>query len=334
MGEKRVNEYQEAFRRILRAVRCEDESLTLSEEDVQILLELHLSHESFTEAQRQQICEEATYVFATKEPRDRLNARRLQNVNVPGNPVARIKAQTRTLKGVTVSNNSHYDLDRQPSQVLLCRGARVALTGINLNPLIGLYHGSMGVVRDIVYDESKSPHTGDFPVYVLVEFFQYCGVPFIPEFPLYVPITTQKIQCNKKCCYRTYLPLTLAYGKTAHTFQGQNVGPVPAGRPKNAIPEIICDPGTRRFEGFHCGLFYTCFGVYVVCGCSGKNDSSPSSGWPHPAMYKSENTIYGSMAIDIKDNKLEGKFITSTGSIYNLMTHLFKITDTTRWIAA
>lgn len=60
--------------------------------------------------------------------------------------------------------------------------------------------------------------------------------------------------------------------------------------------------------------------VYVVCGCSGKNDSSPSSGWPHPAMYKSANTIYGSMAIDIKDNKLEGKFITSTGTVFDSFT--------------
>lgn len=60
--------------------------------------------------------------------------------------------------------------------------------------------------------------------------------------------------------------------------------------------------------------------VYVVCGCSGKNDSSPASGWPHPAMYKYDNTIYGSMAIDIKDNKLEGKFITSTGSVFDSFT--------------
>lgn len=60
--------------------------------------------------------------------------------------------------------------------------------------------------------------------------------------------------------------------------------------------------------------------VYVVCGCSGKNDSSPSSGWPHPAMYSYTNTLYGSMSIDIKDNKLEGKFITSTGTIFDSFT--------------
>ena len=60
--------------------------------------------------------------------------------------------------------------------------------------------------------------------------------------------------------------------------------------------------------------------VYVVCGCSGKNDTSPSSGWPHPAMYSYNNTLFGSMAVDVKDNKLEGKFITSTGTVFDSFT--------------
>ena len=60
--------------------------------------------------------------------------------------------------------------------------------------------------------------------------------------------------------------------------------------------------------------------VYVVCGCSGKNDATPSSGWPHPAMYKYTNTVYGSMSVDVKDNKLEGKFVTSAGTVFDSFT--------------
>lgn len=60
--------------------------------------------------------------------------------------------------------------------------------------------------------------------------------------------------------------------------------------------------------------------VYVVCGCSGKNDASPSSGWPHPVMYKYTNTVFGSMSIDVKDNKLDAKFITSAGTIFDSFT--------------
>ena len=184
----------------------------------------------------------------------------LKKVNSLGNPVARIKAKTMKANGALVSNNSHYDTDRQPPKVLLCVGARVCLTGVNLNPLIGLYHGSMGIVRDIVYDDPKSPNTDDLPSYVLVEFVQYCGENFIPGLPRYVPVPAQTVMCNNKCCFRTYIPLTLAYGKTAHTFQGQNVGPVPPGRPLNSIEQIVVEPGTRQFEGIHCGLFYTCLG--------------------------------------------------------------------------
>lgn len=54
--------------------------------------------------------------------------------------------------------------------------------------------------------------------------------------------------------------------------------------------------------------------VYVVCGCSGKTGST-SSGWPHPIFYNYTNTVLGSMLIDINDNRLDGKFINSSGSV-------------------
>lgn len=60
--------------------------------------------------------------------------------------------------------------------------------------------------------------------------------------------------------------------------------------------------------------------VYVVCGCSGKHDASPSSGWPHPAMYKYTTNDLGSMSVDVKENMLVGTFITSTGTIYDSFT--------------
>ena len=65
--------------------------------------------------------------------------------------------------------------------------------------------------------------------------------------------------CKKpRCtCSRKYIPLTLAFGKTVHTFQGQSVGPVKEGQPPNAIQYIIVDPGERGFEGMNPGLFYT-----------------------------------------------------------------------------
>jgi len=71
-----------------------------------------------------------------------------------------------------------------------------------------------------------------------------------------VPVTMQEMRRTKNCCVCHYMPLALAYGKTAHTFQGQNVGPVQAGRPENPIKCILVDPGKWQFESQSVGLFY------------------------------------------------------------------------------
>ncbi|MEO6303361.1 MAG: metallophosphoesterase [Bacteroidia bacterium] len=59
--------------------------------------------------------------------------------------------------------------------------------------------------------------------------------------------------------------------------------------------------------------------VYAVVGCSGQTGST-SSGWPHPAMVSYNNTLLGSMLIEINDNRLDAKFITSTSTVYDGFT--------------
>ncbi|MBL7912777.1 MAG: metallophosphoesterase [Bacteroidia bacterium] len=59
--------------------------------------------------------------------------------------------------------------------------------------------------------------------------------------------------------------------------------------------------------------------VYSVVGCSGQT-SGTSSGWPHPVFYSYSNTLLGSMLIEVNDNRLDAKFITSTNSIYDGFT--------------
>lgn len=59
--------------------------------------------------------------------------------------------------------------------------------------------------------------------------------------------------------------------------------------------------------------------VYAVVGCSGKT-SGTSSGWPHPVMHSYSNSLYGSMLLQIEDNKLDAKFITSTNLVYDSFT--------------
>ena len=95
-------------------------------------------------------------------------------------------------------------------------------------------------------------------MYVLLDIPQYCGLSFIEAAPTVVPIAPIKAPCKKRfCCERTYVPLRLAFAQTVHTFQGQNAGPVEIGQAPNVIQKLVCDPGTRRFEGNCVGLFYT-----------------------------------------------------------------------------
>jgi hypothetical protein len=46
------------------------------------------------------------------------------------------------------------------------------------------------------------------------------------------------------------MPISLAYAKTGHTFQGQRVGP------SNVIPCIIVQPGSIKMERLCPGLLY------------------------------------------------------------------------------
>ena len=119
---------------------------------------------------------------------------------------------------------------------------------------------------DIVYHPEHFP-PDSFPMYVLLDIPQYCGPPFIEACPTVVPIAPIKVPCKHQfCCYRTYIPLQLAFAQTIHTFQGQNAGPVGIGQAPNAIQKLVCDPGTRRLEGNCVGLFYTLLSRVTTLG--------------------------------------------------------------------
>ena len=197
-------------------------------------------------------------MFANVESKNVHNNHALKEINTQDNPVAIIKAQTKRLKDDTRSRNmGHYDNERTPALINIAQNSQVQITGTNLCPKWGLYHGARGKVLDIVYHPEHSP-PDNLPLYVLLDIPQYCGPSFIEAAPTVVPIAPIKVPCrNGFCCYRTYIPLQLAFAQTVHTFQGQNAGPVEIGQTPNAIQKLVCEPGTRRFEGNCVGLFYT-----------------------------------------------------------------------------
>ena len=73
-----------------------------------------------------------------------------------------------------------------------------------------------------------------------------------------IPTSTYVCQRNGGCCTRTNLPLTLAYARTIHKFQGQSAGPVDEGKIPNIYSCIICDPDKSEAEGRGAlGMLYT-----------------------------------------------------------------------------
>ena len=253
---KRTKKDQAHLRYLLQCLRGESKE-QLTEEDITFLSSnYHIMGPQFTEEDRKLLANEALFLFATKQPRNVFNRIRLQETHSAENPVARVKSIT-TKKGVIVSNNAHYDESTPPSTTI-CREAQVSISGCNIMPSWGLFNGSLGTVKDIVYKCSESPNNGQLPEYVLVVFPTCCGPPFNLLYPKAVPIVPVSVMCTKSCCCtRLFLPLTLSFGRTVHTYQGQNAGPVDPGRPPNPVQRIICDPGTRSFEGRSIGLFYT-----------------------------------------------------------------------------
>ena len=120
----------------------------------------------------------------------------------------------------------------------------------------------------------------------MVDFPHYCGPNMysndvtlseeeIEERKTWVCISMATTRCNKKsACERQYMPLSLAFARTIHSFQGASVGKTPPGQPDNTFHRIIADPGTRQFEGNACGLFYTLLSRATTLGEEGKPETS------------------------------------------------------------
>ena len=79
---------------------------------------------------------------------------------------------------------------------------------------------------------------------------------------------------NNAACERTYMPLALAFARTAHSFQGASVGKTPPGQPDNTFHRIIADPRTRKQEGTTPGLFYTLLSRATTLGDEGNLETS------------------------------------------------------------
>jgi hypothetical protein len=67
----------------------------------------------------------------------------------------------------------------------------------------------------------------------------------------------EEFTCSHGCCKRKFLPLTVAYARTIHKFQGLTAGPTSPGRPSNLFDVLVVDPDEKACEGSALGLLYT-----------------------------------------------------------------------------
>jgi len=262
---QRQNLNQKRFNEFLKYARGEDEEINKTFADFNLVLDMILNTKNFTQEQIQFLENdpETLHLFANKIPKEDYNKKRLNEIHDSENPIAVFKSRlsinysNQTTSTTTTPNEKHFNCQTTPFKTFLCRNALVQITSRNIMPMWGLYNGSFGTVKDLVFKKNENPNCGHLPKYVIVEFGQYNGPPFIPEFPKYVPLVPVSVVCKKRCCMKYYIPLSLSFAKTVHTFQGQNVGGVEDGKQKNSIKRIIVDPGNRGMEGINPGILYT-----------------------------------------------------------------------------
>lgn len=92
------------------------------------------------------------------------------------------------------------EADGLEPQLCICLGARVISTD-NIWVENGLVNGSMGTVRDVVWNEGQDP-IKDMPTAIMVEVDDYDG----PKLPV-----TRRFEYKKRDCSRTNFLLRLAY---------------------------------------------------------------------------------------------------------------------------
>ena len=243
---KRLEADAEDLKNILSDLRNDG----IKECDVQKLLQLHIRN--LPTNQRNQIENDAVYLFATKDLKSQHNMKKLNEITTDNNPVCLL--QTKFLKRSTQKwegIRNHFDADSIPKKTLLAKHAKVAISGRNFQPNWGLYNGALGTIVGFKFSSGKNPQTDHLPEYVVVDFPSYSGPPWISDKPTLVPIPIVKVPCKKGCCEAHFVPLVLAFARTIHTFQGMEAGP------SKQIKQIVVDVGKAQFEAINPGVLYT-----------------------------------------------------------------------------
>jgi hypothetical protein len=151
----RQTEEEREFRHLLENTRIGYPS----KNDKDILLSLHLNGGNFTPKQKEYILNKATFLYANKQEHViEHNWNKIKEIYTAENPVARIPNQT-TSKNVTYNGKAKFMRKECNIDPILncCHESRVQLTGKNFEPDWGLFNGTQGTIKEIIYKENETP---------------------------------------------------------------------------------------------------------------------------------------------------------------------------------
>ena len=221
-----------------------------SKQDTDILMNLHISNVSHR--RKKYIEQNAIYLFAKNKGRIECNTDKFHALSNPGNPALRIptKYSTSGFKGDMYKHfKNNNNTKNVPLSTIYCVGATIALT-CNIFPQWGLFKGAIGKIKGIRFRKKDSSDTQHDVLYVVVEMNDYCGPKWIEND---IPLSITSVCCMRSTCqcYASFIPTTISFGRTIHTFQGQEVGP------NKKIKCMVIDVGDTKFESLANGILYT-----------------------------------------------------------------------------
>ncbi len=148
-----------------------------------------------------------------------------------GNPIAKVVGVHSDKTAMSADPRDFWGLE---NVFYASVGSKVMLR-VNLLTKFGLVNGSIGIIRDIIYDQNANEN--DMPKVIVVEFPDYTGQPLIghqhPNCVPLVPFTAQSFYRGKMRT-RTQFPLRLCWSMTVHKSQSLT------------LDHAVIDIGTRE----------------------------------------------------------------------------------------
>ena len=204
------------LKNITSALRTEE---GLQQNHVDQLLTLRLDNPKLSKERKEYVEDKAMWIFYTRQDCHNHNRKMLKKIHSSTNPVARMYA-----KLITSTGAKHFTKREQRDRNCdTARGSRMSIDPDNLCADIGLFHGATGTTIETVYEEGDTPNAKKLPLYCIIEMDKYTGPVWDKNHPKQIPIPVITRLCINKCCTLQYIPLSTAFAKTLHTFQGQEI---------------------------------------------------------------------------------------------------------------